>query len=234
MNINLTFKYFLSDLFDFFLPRFCAACKQKLSGNEDTICKKCLSVICLADTLRIDFEFDKKFKLKKLISGFTSLYVFEKDKALQEILHNFKYNKRFRIGIFLGKEIANAKKHIISGWKVDLIVPVPLHHLKKAERGYNQSSYIAKGLSKSLKIQIKENVIKRIRYTESQTLKNISERESNIKDAFVVKSKKSVSGKTILIVDDVITTGATISEAARQLLNYGAAKVYAISVAIAD
>lgn len=234
MNLNLTIKFFLTDLFDFFLPRFCPACKQKLSVDENIICTECISVIHLADSLRTDFEFYKKFKSKKLVSGFFSLYVFEKDKELQEILHHFKYSKQYRIGILLGKEIANVKKQNISEWKIDLILPVPLHHLKEADRGYNQSFYIAKGLSKILRIPTKENVLKRKRYTESQTLKNISDRESNVRDAFSVVSKKSVRGKTILLVDDVITTGATISECARQLLNNGAAKVYAASIAIAD
>jgi ComF family protein len=227
-------KYFFIDLFDFFLPRFCPSCNNKLLNNEISACQKCISSIELADQTRIDFEYDKKFAALKVISGFTSLYVFEKDKELQEILHHFKYNRRFRIGITLGIESAKIRRQIISDWKIDLIIPVPLHHLKKAERGYNQSHYIAKGLSKTLKIPNKERSIKRIRYTESQTLKNITDRELNVRGAFSVRNKKRIKGKNILLVDDVITTGATISECARQLLNHGAEKVYAISVAIAD
>jgi len=227
-------KYFFLDLLDFFLPRFCPSCNQKLLNNENAVCKNCISSIELADQTRIDFEYNKKFAAKKNISGFTSLYVFEKDRELQEILHHFKYNKRFKVGITLGIESAKIRRQIISDWKIDLIIPVPLHHLKKAERGYNQSVYIANGLSKTLKIPTKERSIKRIRYTESQTLKNIKDRELNVGGAFSVRNKKWIKGKNILLVDDVITTGATISECARQLLNHGAEKVYAISVAIAD
>lgn len=227
-------KSFFTDLFDFFLPRFCPACKQKLSNNENTICNVCINSILVADKSRIEFEFDKKFASKKFISGFTSLFVFEKDKELQEILHQFKYNKKYRIGILLGNELARLRKQIITDWKIDLIVPVPLHHLKKAERGYNQSFYIAKGLSKELNLPNKENVLKRKRYTESQTLKSISDRELNVKGAFSVKGKKIIKNKNVLIIDDVITTGATISECARQLLNNGALTIYAASAAIAD
>lgn len=227
-------KLFLIDLLDFFLPRFCLSCKQKLTNSEYTICNNCFDSIQLAEISRIDFEFNKKFESKKLIAGFTSLFVFEKDKELQEILHQFKYNQKFRIGITLGRKIAKEKISIISDWNIDLIIPVPLHHLKKAERGYNQSFYLAKGLSKELNINYKDNVLKRRRYTESQTLKNISDREMNVRNAFVVRNKKSIKGKNILLVDDVITTGATISECARQLLNNGAVKVYAVSAAIAD
>lgn len=227
-------KYFFIDLFDFFLPRFCPSCNHKLLNNEISVCQKCISSIELADQTRIDFEYDKKFTAQKVISGFTSLYVFEKDKELQEILHHFKYNRRFRIGITLGIKTAIIRRQTISDWNIDLIIPVPLHHLKKAERGYNQSHYIAKGLSKTLIIPTKEKSLKRIRYTESQTLKNITDRELNVKNAITVKNKKRVKGKNILLVDDVITTGATISECARQLLKCGAKKIYAISVAIAD
>lgn len=227
-------KYFFIDLFDFFLPRFCPSCNNKLFNNEISVCQKCISSIELADQTRIDFEYDKKFAVQKVISGFTSLYVFERDKELQEILHHFKYNRRFIIGITLGTESAKIRRQTISDWKIDIIIPVPLHHLKKAERGYNQSHYIAKGLSKTLKIPTNERSIKRIRYTESQTLKNITDRELNVRGAFSVRNKKRIKGKNILLVDDVITTGATISECARQLLNHGAEKVYAISVAIAD
>lgn len=221
-------------MLDFFLPRFCPACKQKLTNSEDTICNNCFDSIQLAEISRIDYEFNKKFESKKLITGFTSLFVFEKDKELQEILHQFKYNQKFRSGVKLGREIAKERIRAISEWDIDLIIPVPLHHLKKAERGYNQSFYLAKGLSKELNISYKENVLKRRRYTESQTLKNISDREMNVRNAFAVRNKKLIKGKNILLVDDVITTGATISECARQLLNNGAVKIYAVSAAIAD
>lgn len=242
MNLNLkerfsltsSLKLFATDLFDFFLPRFCPSCKQKLSYYEDIICLNCFNSIQEADQSRIIFEYDKKFKEKNYISGFTSLFVFEKDKALQEILHQFKYNHKFRIGLKLGKELAKRKSKLLNEWNIDLIIPVPLHHLKKAERGYNQSFYIAKGISKEIKIPVKEFYLKRKRYTESQTMKNLSEREMNVREAFTVKKKKAINGKIILLIDDVITTGATISECARKLLSSGAAKVHAASIAIAD
>lgn len=227
-------KIFITDLFDFFLPRFCPSCKHKLNSAEDVICSNCFDSIQEADQSRINFEYNKKFEQKKVVSGFTSLFVFEKDKALQEILHQFKYNQKFRVGLKLGKEMAKSKNKEFGLWNIDLIIPVPLHHLKKAERGYNQSFYIAKGVAKELKISVKESYLKRKRYTDSQTMKNLSERELNVRDAFKIKNKNAIKGKTILLIDDVITTGATISECARQLLNSGASKVYSASIAIAD
>lgn len=227
-------KIFITEVIDFFLPRFCPSCSIKLLSNENVICSSCSDKILTADNQRIEFEFNKKFRDKKLIKAFASLYVFEKDKELQEILHHFKYNNKFLIGVELGKRIAINNRKLIDSWNIDVILPVPLHHLKKAERSYNQSFYIVKGISEILKISNYENVMKRNRYTDSQTLKNISEREMNVKDAFSIKNKKIIRGKNILLVDDVITTGATISECAKQLLNAGANNIYAASIAIAD
>lgn len=225
---------YFNSFFDFFLPRFCAACKTKLLPGENIICVKCLTNIHFAEDQRIQHEFDRKFKTNGFIKDFTSLYVFERSKEFQELIHQLKYNKRFRIGLFIGNRIAFEKTELINNWKIDLIIPVPLHHLKKAERGYNQSYFIAKGLATSLNLKATESVIKRVRYTESQTLKNIHERQENVSGAFKIKRKKNIKGKNILLVDDVITTGATINECARQLLENGAKNIYAISAAIAD
>jgi ComF family protein len=162
------------------------------------------------------------------------MFVFEMDKELQHAIHSLKYEKKFLIGVFLGKMLAEEIKTHRTNWKIDLIIPIPLHHLKKAERGYNQSLYIAKGLNKVLQCKYSDRVIKRIRYTESQTGLNMVERLENISEAFKIRNKKLIQGKTILLVDDVITTGATISECGKILLESGAQKVYAASIAIAD
>ena len=106
--------------------------------------------------------------------------------------------------------------------------------LKKADRGYNQSFYIAKGLGKELKIKVSESVIKRIKFTKSQTTMNLKERQENMGEAFRLRNKNKIFKKNILLVDDVITTGATTAECAKVFLDGGANKVYAASIAIAD
>jgi ComF family protein len=106
--------------------------------------------------------------------------------------------------------------------------------LKKAERGYNQSFYICKGLSRELNIPLKNHFIKRKRFTQSQTTMDFEERQKNIRNAFKIRNGLGLKGKNILLVDDVITTGSTISECGRVLLECGVNKVYAASVAIAD
>ena len=224
----------LTSYIDFFLPRFCPACKKKLTESEKFICDECLSSIKRADDDRLKIEFERKFSSSKIISGFTSLFIFEKDKALQSLIHSFKYNKRFPNAKFLGGQIGIELGAIIMKWNIDIIIPVPLHHLKKAERGYNQSEFIVQGLSSKLKITFTTKVVKRTRYTESQTTFNQTEREKNISNAFKVRRKKKIVGKNILMVDDVITTGSTIKECGKALIKSGVKSVYACSVAIAD
>ncbi len=227
-------KYFANNLFDFILPRFCCSCKTKLSVNQNTMCVDCLSKIQRSNSSRLQREFERKFFNNKIISEFYSPFVFEKDKELQHAIHALKYDKKFPVGIFLGKVLAAEIKSSKTNWKFDLIIPIPLHQLKKAERGYNQAYYIAKGVGKIFKVKVSDRSVKRIKYTESQTTMNLNEREENISGAFKVKWNTQVRGKNILLLDDVITTGATISECGKILLEAGASKVYAASIAIAD
>ena len=219
-------------LFDFFLPRFCPGCNIKLNSQDKLVCKECIDSILIVDENLLQKEFGRKFLSSEIIKNFYSGYVFETDKTLQHIIHALKYGRQFRLGTFLGEILAEGIKS--KNWQIDLIVPVPIHHLKKAERGYNQSDFISKGLSKSLGIPYSTKLIKRTRYTESQTGLLINERAENVAEAFKVRNSKKIAGKNFLLVDDVITTGATTLECGRALVNAGANSVYACSVGIAE
>lgn len=224
----------LNAFFDFFIPRYCPSCKMKLKLDENCICDDCLASIEKTDSSRLKSEYQRKFASTEIISGFISLFVFEKDKALQQFIHSIKYNKRFLNAKYLGKLIGKNLKEQIQSWNVDIIAPVPLHSLRKVDRGFNQSKYIANGIGKELEINVKSNLVKRIRYTETQTNLTLKEREENISKAFRAKHKRIIEDKTFLLVDDIITTGATIRECGKVLLDEGALRVYACSVAIAD
>lgn len=224
----------LTEFFDLFLPRICPACKNKLESKEEYICSTCLNKILPADNTRIKFEFQKKFSSKGIISGLTSLYVFEKDKELQRIIHSMKYENNFMIGEALGILLGDKLIKDIHELNFDLIIPVPLHRLKKSERGYNQSYYISKGVNRKLKLELDKRSVRRIKYTYTQTSMKIQKREKNISGAFKVVNAENIAGKNILLIDDVITTGATVSECGRELRDIGAGKIYAASLAIAD
>jgi competence protein ComFC len=225
-------NFALNTLFDFFLPRFCPGCNKKLSSKEQPVCSECLSSILITDDFRLQFEYDKKFTSEKIIKDFYARYVFETDKTLQDIIHALKYKKQFKLGTFLGEILSEGVKDL--NWQFDLIVPVPIHPLKKAERGYNQSDYIVKGLSKSLGIPYSTKLIKRTKHTESQTHLAMTERAKNVANAFKVKNPELIKGKSFLLVDDVITTGATTQECGRAFVYSGAKTVYACSIGIAE
>ncbi len=227
-------KGIFTRIFDFFLPRICASCNQKLNPQEEIICDKCFDKLKLTPESLIREEYHKKLSVKKFINDFHPVFVFEKDKEIQHIFHALKYNRHFRAGIYFGKIIGHQIKEKIEAWEIDLIVPVPLHRLKKAERGYNQSEFIARGISIQTGLSWNKNIIKRIKYTMTQTHLTAEQRQINVKGAFKVKRKEAVKGKNILLVDDVITTGSTISECAHQLKLADAKNIYATSVAIAE
>ena len=218
-------------IFDFITPRFCVSCNAKLLTDEHFICQKCYSNISILKDNEINSEFNRKFKADSLIDDYNSLFLFKEKGPLQDLIHNLKYNQKFKIGIFLGEKLGEGKKEVITNWDVDFIIPIPLYHLKKVERGYNQAMYIAKGLGKATKISIKTNVVKRVKNTLSQTKLSNDERKGNMLGAFKMKKSKFITGKNIIIVDDVITTGTTVLELAKVLKENGANKVFCLSVA---
>lgn len=219
-------------LLDFFIPRICPGCKNKLPPYTRFICDDCMPKLRIPGKSRISHEFKKKFAGTGTISDFTVLYLFEKDKELQNIIHALKYGRQFLLGVFLGELLG---KHLIkefSNYQIDVVVPVPLHQLKQTEREYNQSYYIAKGVCKSTGLKTNNRLLKRIKYTGSQTTLKFSERQDNLKGAFLCRKK--LKGENILIIDDVSTTGATLQECGITLLSAGAGKVYAAAIAVPD
>jgi ComF family protein len=221
-------------LIDFILPRLCLSCKQKLSSKEYVICSKCFSELTIIDENYIASEYERKFLKDNLISDIKPAFVFKEGNVIQNLIHSLKYEQKYLAGIFLGRLIAKIWFEEIQKWNADLIIPVPLHRLKKLERGYNQSYYIVKGLEKELKIPINNRLLKRIRQTESQTFFNHFKRKENVKNAFCLTRKHGCRGKTIILVDDVITTGSTVSECASVLKKAGALKIYGLFAAIAQ
>ncbi|MCS7053515.1 MAG: ComF family protein [Ignavibacterium sp.] len=230
--------YFQSELnkkfnivFDFFLPRLCPCCNKKLNFNETIICIKCFFELEKTNEYLIKSEYQNKFQECGLIDEFKAAFVFRQESPVQFLLHSLKYDKRFLVGIFLGRLLAKFFLDEIKSWNADFIIPVPLHRLKKAERSFNQSEYIAKGISRETNVKIKTKLLKRKRFTETQTHLSQIERMQNVKNAFEVKNALSIKGKKIILVDDVVTTGSTINECAKVVKDAGAEKIYGLFVA---
>ncbi len=173
MGLAVNTKIFLLDFLDFVFPNFCLICNQKISRNLFSICNSCLSQIENSNQKDIDEFYKHNLKDLNLIKNFYSRYEFVKDGQFQKVVHQLKYNGKSRIGILLGQELG--KELLKQNWfeRIDFIVPVPIHRIKKLKRGYNQSSLIVKGISQVTKKPIDEGVIKRVkkhRNTNSSSL----------------------------------------------------------------
>jgi ComF family protein len=224
---------FLQKATDFIVPRFCLHCDSLLPFNVNFLCEDCLSKECVLSKTEREELRAEKFE-KELVAGIFSISRFSGESPYRDAIHSLKYGGVFDIGKYLGGLIAETFSDKFSDLFLDYIIPVPLHRLRLIERGYNQSSEIAKGISKISKIKILANNLKRIRHTEAQVkTESREERHRNIKGAFKVTKQNLIQDKNILLVDDVITTGSTIAEIAKELHNSGASTIYASSILIA-
>ena len=221
---------FLKDFIDFFFPRICLHCRIEKCSVDEFLCDNCFYTL-----EKINLELSD-VKLKSINAGFNnlnnlfSLYLFQKDKPIQTLLHELKYQNKFLIGEILGKRLAKDYFPHLSKLNIDVVIPIPLHKIKKAERGYNQSYYFAKGLSNALKCKLDSKLVIRKKFTVSQTLLSKEERRANMSEAFFIN--KNIPYKNILLVDDVITTGSTINACAAEIKKHHDVNIFAASIAI--
>lgn len=232
---------FLSRLFvpfrDFLYPPLCFVCDGRMEDGAARVCGGCLSSFRrfhVGDP--VWYELHNRFKEEGAVSEFLSCFYFEKEGRLQDVIHMLKYRGIKTMGVMLGREIGQRILSSTTISSADCLVPVPLHTLKRRERGYNQSEFIGRGIMEVTGIPMRVDLLRRCKYTQSQTQYNLEQRWENVEDAFEVprRSLDDVQGKKLILVDDVITTGSTILSCARELLKAGADVVYAASVAVAE
>ena len=235
-NIQYYLKFAFNSLYGFYAPHLCLICKNTINFNNkrsDYICNKCLDSLPLAkDSEHILNDINTALGKEKVsIDNAVSLFDVSSHGDFLEVIHALKYQSLKMIGYEFGKLLW--KKMKMEGRQVyDFIVPVPLHSAKKRERGYNQSDLIGLGLSEISGIPFNKRLLKRKSYTKTQTLLNASERQINLLGVFSGSSKSNlIEGKRILIVDDVLTTGSTINNAAIELKKAGALTVDAATLA---
>lgn len=227
---------FINSIIDFIYPPVCFVCNQSIMRNELPVCRSCWEKFTAVNSSHPTWiEIKSKFLNRGNVKDIISCYLFESEGKLQEVIHLLKYKEIKSVGIRFGRELGKVILSSAQFASADYLIPVPLHRLKKRERGYNQSELLCKGITQILPINFIPDFLERIRYTQSQTNLNMAERIANVEDAFDInKSYKTfVHGKSFIIVDDVITTGSTIDACAARLIEYGAGSVYAASVALA-
>ena len=226
----------LNEFIDLLFPQLCFGCDKPLEFSEKVLCTHCR--INLPETGQHCEPYDQtllnKFAGKVPIQFLASYLYFNKGGIVQKLIHGIKY-KGYKEA---AKEIATwygyrlkIESRLIDD--IDVILGVPLHKSRLQQRGYNQADWIADGLAQSSGIPFRTDVLSRQQFKASQTHKNRLERWENVKTVFAVVDKDSIKGKHVLVVDDVLTTGATLEACANELLMAGCGAVSLITLAVA-
>lgn len=198
-------------LLDLFYPNLCLACDAHLPAGKEQICLFCQHRLPRTDYHLVNENpFLERFWGRLPLQHATSLYHFNKGGRVQRLIHQLKYHYRPEIGFHLGWLHGLMLRDTVLYQSVDLIVPVPLHPKKRHARGYNQSDQYARGLSEGMQVPWSGTVLSRNAFTGTQTQKSRIERLNNVEGAFVLTRPGAVAHRHILLVDDVITTGATL------------------------
>ena len=222
----------LLDFIQLVFPKICPACGSPLVKNERIICTGCLNVLPRTNFhLEQDNPVAKAFWGRVMLENATSYYSYQGGGLLRKLIHELKYRGCQAIGEELGRQFGNELKNT-SFIKSDLIIPVPLSKRKEKKRGYNQSECIARGLSWSMEKAINTTAVIKSRSTNTQTKKSRYDRWLNVEDSFRVADSGAIRQKHILLVDDVLTTGATIEACASEILKVPETKVSVATIGV--
>ena len=250
MKINLLFMYYLlclkgikhkitymlwiNDFISLVYPKICAACGNSLWVHEKVIC-----TFCDFHLPKTNYHQISENPVSKLFQGRANIYsasaylFFHKGSKVQQLVHQLKYKGRKDVGVYLGNSYGQVLLQSPLFIEIDLIVPVPLHPKKLMKRGYNQSDQFGVGLSESMKIPMNNQVLIRCRSNETQTKKARFKRWENVDNIFMVKNPDALKGKKILLVDDVITTGATLESCINALSAIPEVRISIVAIAAA-
>ena len=219
----------IKPLLNLFFPKVCYACFNLLNDNEDTICMDCRH-----DLPVTNFHFDDSDDVAKVLYGRakiedgTALFRFEKKGNVQQLIHNLKYRDHENIGFLLGNWLGGELKTVENYKTIDIVIPVPLHKKKLKTRGFNQVAKFGQQIAEALNADYMDDVLLKLTNTKTQSKKGRLARWINSEELFAIKNIPSIENKHILLVDDIITTGATL-EACISVLNE--AKNIKISIA---
>jgi ComF family protein len=222
-------------IINLFFPKVCSGCSSFLVANENVICTVCRHDIPLTNHhLNPENDAFKKFYGRIPVIHTSALFYFHKKGIVQELIHNLKYKGHEEIGTILGEWYAEDLKNIELLESVDEIIPVPLHPKKLKERGYNQVTAFGEAISSILNIDYNDSILIRNVYSKTQSKKTLLGRTEGIENIFDVVFKEKNHNKHYLLIDDVITTGATLEACSRALMKIPGAKISIVCIAMAQ
>ena len=209
---------FINSIIGLLYPSVCAACGTTLFQWENLVCTRCRSLLPKTGyELNEDNPLSRLFYGKVRLKAVTACYFFSKEGKVQHLIHELKYKGNADAGVFLGQELGKCIKDAPLFQSIDYLIPVPLHFQRERKRGYNQSMMIAQGVSEITGIPIGKQFLLRSVNTSTQTHKSKEERWQNVKDIFELRHTEQLEGKYVLLIDDVLTTGATLEACALKL-----------------
>jgi len=224
----------IKSIINVFFPKVCYTCHSLLNDNELDLCTNCRNNLPVTN-----FHFNddntvlKVFYGRVKIENGTALLRFEKKGITQQLIHGLKYKGQEHIGVFLGDWLGGELKTLKAYEDIDVVIPVPLHKKKLKKRGYNQVTKFAQHIAEAFNVLYVDDVLLKVTNTNSQTLKNRLARWTNNDELFTLQNKESIANKHILLVDDLITTGATMEACITVLQQAENVKISVASMAIA-
>lgn len=225
------FKHLINLLF----PRVCAACGTLLLEGEDTVCTTCRFLMPKTHyETNPDNPLAQYFFGQMPFNAVSAEFFFSKSGKVQHLIHGLKYHHCRENGIFLGQEIGKSLLKAYDYQGIDYLIPIPLHPKKEKIRGYNQSHVIAEGISEIMSVPIAEHCLVRSVFTDTQTKKSREERWQNVKDIFHIEKPEKLEHKHVLLIDDVLTTGATLMSAGKALSQVDGIKISVVTAACAS
>lgn len=224
----------MKSLINLFFPQVCYACSHLLSDNEDGICVNCRHELPTTGFHFYDNEVVKNVLYGRAnIENATALFRFEKKGIVQNLIHGLKYRGYENIGILLGDWLGNELCNIAAYRDIDIVIPVPLHEQKLKQRGYNQVAKFGQRIAIALNAKYMDDVLVKITNTTSQTARQRLARWNKSDELFALKNISFIEHKHILLVDDIITTGATLEACASVLCQAKQTKISIATMAIA-
>lgn len=210
---------YFRDVWELFFPSHCAVCGERLEEGEQSICTLCRME---APLTRYWLEADnpvlercRDFMPTQRASAFL---FFIHQSGWRELIHQFKYRGQWKLAFKMGRWYGRCLRESGLYDDIDLVVPLPLHPLKRWTRGYNQAEYLAEGIARELGVKVDRRSVFRQRNTQSQARKHRQEREKNVENAFRVRHPEKLRGLHLLLVDDVMTTGSTLVSCGKSIL----------------
>lgn len=224
----------IKNLINLLFPNLCNGCETLLLSNETVLCSKCRHDLPFTNHHSVkENETFKKFYGRLPVSHASSIVYFHKKGMVQQLIHQLKYKGAEDIGTLFGELYATELTKIQSFEKFDEIIPVPLHKKRLQKRGYNQVTHFGQSLSKGVGIPFNETILERKRYSKTQTKKSLLGRTEINTSLFEAKFSEKDYGKHFLLIDDVITSGATLEACGKALLKIPDSKLSIITIAYA-